>query len=203
MTEQNHRDLVEGLIGRHGPSADAVAKPVEIELRSGEKFIVADPLRGLRRQPIQHVVQDRLTEDDVYVGGILVEWGFDVIRGWEPAFHRWLLDNELDLYTSRPSDGVRYRGTYSVHTSTDRQGGAYRTIWAFDGFENFDDFGAALADQYPTDAPVSVFGELVREFFSFWYHDPSARRSQQILVIAAASNPTAQYGGFGGIEPKA
>ena len=193
MPDENSRALVESLIATHGPQEKARIEPVSVEVRTGERFIISDPLRGFRGQPPHYVVQERLTSGEVYIGGIVVEWGFDIKTGCEYAFHRWLLDNELDLYNARPDNGVRYSGTYAVHAASERNAGSYRTVWAFDSFANFDDFGAAMGERYPTREPVTAFGELVREFFSFWDRDSQAHRSQQTLVLAVSSQATRQF----------
>jgi hypothetical protein len=193
MSDNNSKAIVESLIATHGPQERARIEPVSVEVRTGERFIVSDPLRGVRAQPPQYVVQERLSSREVYIGGIVVEWGFDIKARHEDAFHRWLLDNEQDLYNARPDEGVRYAGTYAVHSASEPKAGSYRTVWAFDSFTNFDDFGAAMGEKYPTKEPITAFGELVREFFSFWDQDSRAHRSQQTLVLAVASQATRRF----------
>jgi len=193
MSENTSKAIVESLIAVHGPQARVRIEPVSVEVRTGERFIISDPLRGFRGQPPQYVIQERLASREVYIGGIVVEWGFDIKLDHEDAFHRWLLDNELDLYNARPDDGVRYAGTYAVHAASERNAGNYRTVWAFNSFANFDDFGAAMGEKYPTREPITAFGELVREFFSFWDRDSEAHRSQQTLVLAVSSQATRRF----------
>jgi hypothetical protein len=136
-----------------------------------------------------------MKQGEVYIGGIVVEWGFDIRVGREAAFHRWLLDNEQDLYDTRPDNEVRYQGTYAVHSTSEPDAGSYRTVWAFDSFENFDDFGAAMANRYPHEEPITLFGDLLREFFSFWDNASKAYHSQQTLVLAVATNPIKRFRG--------
>src|SRR5262245_29101600 len=102
MSENTSKAIVENLLAAHGPQERVRIEPVSVEVRTGERFILSDPLRGYRGQPPQYVVQERLSSREVYIGGIVVEWGFDITPGHEDAFHRWLLDNELDLYNARP-----------------------------------------------------------------------------------------------------
>ena len=193
MSENTSKAVVESLIATHGPQERVRIEPVSVEVRTGERFIISDPLRGFRGHPPQYVVQERLSNREVYIGGIVVEWGFDIKAGHEDAFHRWLLDNELDLYNARPDDGVRYAGTYAVHAASEHKAGNYRTVWAFDSFANFDDFGAAMGERYPTREPSTAFGELVREFFSFWDRGSEVHRSQQTLVLAVSSQATQRF----------
>jgi hypothetical protein len=193
MSDNSSKSIVEGLIATRGPQERARIEPVSVEIRSSERFIISDPLRGVRGQPPQYVVQERLQSGEVYIGGIVVEWGFDIRAGREDAFHRWLLDNEQDLYSARPDNGVRYKGTYAVHSASDPDAGSYRTIWAFDSFSNFDDFGAAMAKRYPHQEPITAFGDLLREYFSFWDNDSKAYHSQQTLVLAVSTNPTRRF----------
>jgi hypothetical protein len=102
------------------------------------------------------------------------EFGFTVKLGQEEAFQKWLSENEEALRNAHPK-GVDYLGTYAVVFSTDKQGGGYRILVAFQSYGDLDRQADALKD------PKSDFGRLVRESSRFGDYDNDAPWSQALL----------------------
>lgn len=167
MTEDNKelrrlKDLFAKLNMVDAPTVDLI----EPEVRTAMKF----PTRLRRTRDI-----DNRIRQGRHIGAFVVEWGYDVDN--DEAFQRWLRQNEQALSNSSPDD-VEYRGTYRVVISSEKEGGEYRTFWAFESMAAMEELGARKGR----------FGTLLRAFNRFRSKNPNAKFSQQILQTAAATS---------------
>ena len=151
------------------------------EIRSGDKFLLRDPFSGKAGcgKPGSKA-EKRLAKGAI--GAIVVEWGFDVLAANVPAFMTFLESSEEMLLDTQPK-GVRYKGTYSVFSSTEKGAGQFRTVWAYRTFGDLD----TLSDEYEDG---TVFAALVKQLRGFADDSPGAARSQQIYLLAASSKLT-------------
>lgn len=78
----------------------------------------------------------------------ITEQGYDVKKGQAANFQKWLTDNEEKLAASAP-DGVTYVGTFANIFSSEKDTGAYRTIWALDSYGDMDAFADAMKQGGP------------------------------------------------------
>jgi hypothetical protein len=157
---------------------------LEPEIRSGDKFLLRDPFSGKADATgAGNRARERLRANRA-IGAIIVEWGYDVRNEDISGFLEFLHDNEVTLLDPAylPS-GVRYKGTYSVFSSTEKHTGHFRTIWAYRGFGDLD----ALSNEYETG---STFASLVQRLRGYADNGPGAARSQQIYLLASSSRPT-------------
>lgn len=150
------------------------------EIRSGDKFLLRDPFAGKASATAGAKAANRINKGAV--GAIIVEWGYDVPTANIAAFLSFLDANEAALLDARPG-GVRYRGTYSVFSSTEKGTGSFRTIWAYRDFADLD----ALSDEYEDGTP---FSSLVKTLRSYADNGAGAARSQQIYLLASSSKLT-------------
>jgi hypothetical protein len=178
MTDDARIDRLIGLVRNAGALEPPRVDPVEPEIRSGATFLFRDPLkRGVPAEDQACVRQG--IEKGGLISTILIAWGYDVPDDKAKRFRRWLLDNEAAIVDSQP-EGVRYKGTYAVFSSTDRHSGRYRTIWAYDSFAALQDLGERLADE------GSRFAQLLDQLNSFRDREKGAGYSQEVLQPAAA-----------------
>ena len=153
-------------------------EPLEPVIRSGDTFLFRDPRKRGATAEEQDFVEGSL-KDGLLVGTFIVEWGYDIKKGQHEKFRRWLLDHERLLALSAPED-VGYKGTYVVTSSTEKQAGDYRTIWAFASLRGPQNLAAEVANEH------SPFARLWNELNQFRDGD-SSNRSQQNLSPAATS----------------
>lgn len=147
------------------------ASPPEVarlrsDVRSGESFLIT-PGGAL---------------PSLFVGAVVIEWGFDVPKDKADGFHQWLIENEKALADECPA-GVHYRGTYGVFAQSDRDLGVYRTVWAFDSLATMELLGKAVAEASP-------FGLRLQGLTAFRDESQGAGRSQQIYHPAATAQRT-------------
>ena len=140
--------------------------PLRSDIRSGENFLIA--------------TSGNLPE--LFIGSVVVEWGFEVSRDRAAAFHAWLVENETSLASECPA-GVQYRGTYGVFAQSERTLGSYRTVWSFASL-------AALELLAQEVAATSSFGTRVQALTAFRDESIGASRSQQIYHPAAMAQRT-------------
>lgn len=148
----------------------AWATPPEVarlrtDVRSGENFLIATT--GAL--------------PPLFIGPVIIEWGFEVPRETSAAFHAWLAANETNLAAECPP-GVQYRGTYAIFAQS-QELGAYRTIWTFDTMAAMETLAAEV------DAATS-FGTRLQALTAFRDERIGAARSQQILHPAATAKRT-------------
>jgi hypothetical protein len=175
MTDKSPLDRLIDLVGAAGaapPRVDAV----DIHVRSDMSFIFRDPLKRGVASEVQDTIGAAL-KDGWMLGSFVVEWGFDVKDGMIGQFHAWLQNHEQHIVDSQP-DGVSYRGTYGVFSSTEKGSGRYRTIWTFNSFAGMQDLGHRLADK---DSP---FTQLISDMMGFVDRRPGSGTSQQIYQPA-------------------
>lgn len=170
------RDLVHAA-GRLDAPAVEFLRP---EIRSGDKFLLRDPFAGKAGANGTGAQAGELLEKEA-VGAIVIEWGFDVAAGNMTKFMEFLAANEGAMLDARPK-GVRYRGTYSVFSSTEKGMGQFRTVWSYRTFADLN----ALSDEFEQPTP---FATLVKQLRSFADETSTAGRSQQIYMLASSSRP--------------
>jgi hypothetical protein len=151
------------------------------EIRSGDKFLLRDPFKGKAGSGAAGKKAEKRLQKGA-VGAIVMEWGYDVPAADVPAFMSFLAANEETLLATQPN-GVRYKGTYAVFSSTEKSAGQFRTVWAYKEFGDLD----TLSDEYED---MSLFATLVRQLRGFADNSPGAGRSQQIYLLAASSRVT-------------
>lgn len=174
------RDLVRQVGHLDRPSVGLL----EPEIRSGDKFLLRDPFAGKADTTGPGNRARERTKQNRAVGAIVVEWGYDVADDKLTPFMDWLAANEISLLDpATPPKGVRYRGTYSVFSSSEKNSGQFRTIWSYQEFGDLD----SLSDEYEGG---SQFASLTRQLRSFADNSPGANRSQQIYLLASSSRPT-------------
>jgi hypothetical protein len=91
---------------------------------------------------------------------LIFEQGFNIKRGQEEAFQKWIADKD-ELAKKAAPTGVEYLGTYIVSFSSEKKGGEYRTLWRLDSYAAFDAFEEAARDS------ESDWGRLSRESSEF------------------------------------
>jgi hypothetical protein len=155
-------------------------EPIKPEIRSGGTFLFRDPLkRGVPAGEQQAILRAR--DEGALIASFVIEWGYDVPAERAREFRRWLLDNESELRNNQPED-VAYKGTYAVFSSSEKNTGNYRTIWAFNSLRAMQDFGAYIVDEDTT------FSRLVRELNEFRDRERGAGYSQQVYQPAAGAH---------------
>jgi hypothetical protein len=165
-------------VGRLDAPSVGLLRP---EIRSGDKFLLRDPFGGKAGDGKPKEKADKRLAKGA-IGAIVVEWGYDVLAAEVPAFMAFLETSEEMLLDTQPK-GVRYKGTYSVFSSTEKSAGSFRTVWAYKTFGDLD----TLSDEYED---KSMFATLVKQLRGFDDHSPGAARSQQIYLLAASSKVT-------------
>jgi len=118
----------------------------------------------------------------LFIGAVMIEWGFEVARDQSEAFHTWLMENEANLAAECPP-GVQYRGTYAVFAQSIDTLGAYRTIWTFTSLAAMETLAAEVA-------AATSFGTRLKALTAFRDERIGASRSQQILHPAASAQRT-------------
>lgn len=91
---------------------------------------------------------------------LISEQGFNIKRGKEEAFQKWITDNDAALKKSVPR-GVEYLGTYVVAMTSEKQAGEYRFLLRLESFATFDASHEAVRDE------KSAWGRLNREVTKF------------------------------------
>ena len=172
-----------GLIKSEGMLDPPSADHMEPVVRTGQTFPFRDPLKRGVPPDHQQALQAGIT-DGWLIGTFVVEWGYDVADDKASRFRRWLLDNEKEIYNCQP-DGVLYKGTYAVFSSSEKGMGEYRTVWVFASLQGMQNFGAELSND------TSTFARLIKELNSFRDRDRGAGRSQQIYLAAAGAHRVA------------
>lgn len=166
---ENERDAIElatSVLKSQTWASSPTVSRLRTDVRSGENFLLA--------------TSGNLP--DLFVGAMIVEWGFEVPREQSDTFHKWLAENEKSLASEYPA-GVQYRGTYGVFAQSDRLLGSYRTIWAFDSLGAMELLAKEVAER-------SSFGARLRDLTGFRDESIGASRSQQIYQPAASSQRT-------------
>ena len=164
--EQDPADLATSVLRSQRWANPPSVSRLRTDVRSGENFLIA--------------TSGDLP--DLFVGAVVVEWGFEVPREQSDAFHTWLTENEKSLASECPS-GVQYRGTYGVFAQSERHLGSYRTIWSFDTLGAMEQLANEVTN-------ASSFGKRLRELTAFRDESIGAARSQQIYHPAATSQRT-------------
>jgi len=121
-------------------------------------------------------------EKTVILGDIVVEFGFDSI---DERYLQSFLDFFEDQLASKAIDvpnGIRYRGTYAVYSSSEKTSGKYRTMWSFKGKKALDRM-TAETESIPEEDDrgamgVTEFGAFVRRLRGLADTRPGANRSQ-------------------------
>ncbi len=168
MSNVDPAQLVASLVAGERLTTPTV-KSIEPEVRSGGTFPFCDLLHHGENQE----ETERLVNENVLLGAIVIEWGYDVPFDKHDDFKKWLLTNELNIVAEQPRD-VTYRGTYAVSISTEKHSGLYRTIWAFRTLHALQVFDAEMHN------PKSAFAKLIDYLNAFRDHDRGADSSQQI-----------------------
>lgn len=159
--------LAASLIGGETLVPPTVAA-IEPEVRSGGFFPFCDLLKhGEGKQEIES-----LLNDSVLLGALVIEWGYDVPFNKHDEFRKWLIANEQKLDQVTP-EGVTYRGTYAVSSTSEKGSGLYRTIWAFRTLAALQTFNDAM--HAGTD-----FARLIHDLSSYRDRERGAANSQQI-----------------------
>jgi hypothetical protein len=185
MMERNLREQLVEFCRAPDAAAPSVT-PVDVHLRSGVSFVLRDPMRRGVPSARQDVIKRGL-EKGWLLGAFVSEWGYDVRRELIPQFHRWLEVNEGSIVGTQP-EGVSYRGTYAVFSTSEKGSGSYRTVWTFSSFAGMQDFGYFLADE------TRPFARVVTELVRFIDRDRHAGTSQQIYQPAQGSTNLAALG---------
>lgn len=166
MTDINPIDAATAALrGQTWATPPAVAR-LRTDVRSGENFLIA----ATGALP------------PLFIGAVMIEWGFEVPREQSDAFHAWLAENEADLAAACPP-GVQYRGTYGVFAQSIDTLGAYRTIWTFESLAAMETLAAEVGNATP-------FGTRLKALTAFRDERIGASRSQQILHPAASAKRT-------------
>ncbi len=180
MSENSIIERLQGLVRRMGRLDAPAVELLRPEIRSGDKFLLRDPFSGKASRNGTGDKALEILEKDA-IGMIVMEWGFDVTSANLSQFLDFLAANEGAMLDARPK-GVRYRGTYSVFSSTEKNMGQFRTVWAYRTLSDLD----ALSDEFEQPTP---FATLVKQLRAFADSSPNAGRSQQIYLLAASSRP--------------
>jgi hypothetical protein len=91
---------------------------------------------------------------------LLLEQGFNIKRGQEVAFQKWIADNDAALKESTPP-GVEYLGAYVVAMTSEKKAGEYRTLLRLESFATFDEMHELARDA------KGDWGRLNRELTEF------------------------------------
>jgi hypothetical protein len=91
---------------------------------------------------------------------LISEQGFNIKRGKEEAFQKWITDNDAALKKSCPP-GIEYLGTYVVTMTSEKHAGEYRVLLRLDSFATFDTSHEAARDE------KSEWGRLNRELTKY------------------------------------
>lgn len=103
----------------------------------------------------------------------LHEWGFDVKEGRSQEFQKWLTDNEEKLALESP-EGCEYFGTFAaVHTS-EKNSGAFRTIFRMNSYAGQDAFSAAMKEG-------GAFARMMEELTSYMDQSNNSNWSEHML----------------------
>ena len=185
MSKSDEMEWLKGVIDRGSPLTEPSVKPIEPEIRSGGTFLFQHPF-GPSVPPEQQERMRYLREKGASIGNCIIEWGYDVDRGRAKEFHRWLKDNEptivAGLSEGKLEGEVRYLGTYAVFSTTEKNSGNYRTLWAFNSFEGMQQFNALITDE------SSVLSRIFTELYdNFRDNSRGAGQSQQIYQPAVTS----------------
>jgi len=174
------RDLIREA-GYLDPPSVGILAP---EIRSGDKFLLRDPFSGKADATGAGDRARERTKANRAVGAIVVEWGYDVANDKLDLFMDFLKNNEVAMLAPNPAPkGVRYRGTYSVFSSSEKNSGQFRTIWSYQEFGDLD----SMSDEYEAG---TQFASLAKQLRSFADSSPGAGRSQQIYLLASSSKLT-------------
>jgi antibiotic biosynthesis monooxygenase (ABM) superfamily enzyme len=103
--------------------------------------------------------QDSSQQGEVEMA-LISEQGFNIKRGKEEAFQKWITDNDAAIKKSTPP-GIEYLGTYVVTMTSEKQAGEYRVLLRLDSFATFDASHEAARDE------KSEWGRLNRELTKF------------------------------------
>jgi hypothetical protein len=142
--------------------------PIEPEVRSGGFFPFCDLIKhGEGPQEIQ-----KLLQESVLLGSLVIEWGYDVPFNKHVDFKKWLIANEAKLSTVTPND-ITYRGTYAVSATSEKGSGLYRTIWSFRTLRALEVFNDEMHSG-------SEFSRLIHDLCDYRDRDRGAANSQEI-----------------------
>ena len=141
---------------------------IEPEVRSGGFFPFCDLIKHGEGQ--QEIVA--LLDDNVLLGALVIEWGYDVPFNKHANFKKWLIANEKQLSEVTPPD-ISYRGTYAVSATSEKGSGLYRTIWAFRTLGALERFSEEMHSG-------STFARLVHDLCEYRDRDRGAANSQQM-----------------------
>jgi hypothetical protein len=92
---------------------------------------------------------------------LIWEQGFNVKRGKEEAYQKWITENDAAYKSSAPP-GVEFLGTYIVTMTSEKHTGEYRQLFRIESFASVDTMVELARDQ------KSVWGRLSREETEFW-----------------------------------
>lgn len=76
---------------------------------------------------------------------LIAEAGFDVKKGKELEFQKWLAENEEKLAAACPP-GTTYLGTFATIFGSERTVGAYRTLWGVENYAAMDAFSGSIKE---------------------------------------------------------
>jgi hypothetical protein len=163
MTTPHDAAAIGALLRRRGlPERPVVGVPVT-EIRS-DGFLGSVPtLDGTAHGPA--------------LGGLILEWKFQVPYHVLPDFLQFLTDNDLYIAEScaKAMKGVHYYGTYMGAAG---QRAAFRTIWGYDSWDSHNEWAKVVAG-----GDNARLLEVVTELRSYWLSDPES--SQEHLAYAA------------------
>lgn len=170
MSDDADTEAVLRLLHAGGAIPPPAVDPVRSVIRSGDQFLLSGQIEhSLTPQPPD-------APSAIFIGALVVEWGYEVDYAQGDQYARWLADNERELADLVP-EGVAYRGTYAVLTQTNLELGSYRTVWAY----------ASLAALQAMDVGLAGggrFAELLQEMTSFRDRRIGASRSAQFYQPA-------------------
>lgn len=181
MTDKKTVEQIVGSLRRLGRVDAPAVERLDLEIRSGDKVLLRDPLGAAAGAP--DAMKNALAALGLgAVGAIVVEWGYDVRRSRIEEFQKWLIANEPALlgYNAGGDANVRYRGTFAVFSSTEKATGQFRTIWTYKRFSDLDKMSKEFEDNTP-------FAKLVKDLRDFFDHRSQAGSSQQIYLLANAA----------------
>jgi hypothetical protein len=183
MSESDNLKWLKRFIDRGTQLVEPSVKPIEPEIRSGGTFLFNQIEHSV--PPDRQDVAQLLRNNSALIADCIIEWGYDVDRSRSKEFHRWLEDNEpriVEQLSSALGGKVLYLGTYAVFSTTEKNTGTYRTIWAFNSFEGMQQFNALVTDG------TSVLSRIMSELYDdFRDNSRGAGQSQQIYQPARSS----------------
>lgn len=178
MNDQERKAAAIAQVTARNTLAPALIRELKPEIRSGDKFVLdggdANATAALSQSTAQEMI-----DDNVLIGMIIREIGYNIEKGKETAFTGWLLDNEQAMADAAPN-GVSYRGTFAVLSASEKRTGDYRTVWAFDSMSSTQNLSAELANA------GSEFGRLYRAFLAFRNADSEAESRQEWIPAICA-----------------